>query len=220
MPKKIIIFFGPPGSGKGTQVELLANITDWKKIATGDLFRAEIAAGTKLGQLADRYIKAGKLAPDKITIGLVEKSLKQKTSGFIFDGFPRNKKQLSELLAIFKKILKKNDQIYALEVAVSDKEVKQRLGQRRMCACGKVYHLVYNPPINQGVCDICGGQLFIRNDDKPAVIARRLKVYHHDGEPLLGYWQKQNKLIKINGEQAIRKIHEEIMERLKELKLA
>lgn len=219
MSKTIIIFFGPPGSGKGTQAELLAKKTDWQKISTGDLFRAEIAAGTKLGKLADKYIKVGKLVPDKVTVSLVEQSLKQKAVGFIFDGFPRNKKQLNELLVVFKKILKNHDRLYAIEVAVSDREVKQRLGQRRMCACGKVYHLVYNPPINQGVCDICGGQLFIRNDDKPAVIAHRLKVYHKEGEPLLDYWQKQDKFIKINGEQAIKKIHEEIMEKLKVLKL-
>jgi len=219
MPKTIIIFFGPPGSGKGTQAEMLEHKTGWKKISTGDLFRAEIEAGTKLGKLADKYLKAGKLAPDKLTMGLVEKSLKQKASGFIFDGFPRNKKQLSQLFDLFKKELKKNDQVYALEVAVGDKEVKQRLSQRRMCACGKVYHLVYNSPINAGVCDICGSKLFIRNDDKPAVIAHRLKIYHHKGEPLLDYFKKQGKLIKINGEQAIKKIHEEIIEKLKELKL-
>ena len=219
MPKTIIIFFGPPGSGKGTQAERLALQTGWKKISTGDLFRAEIAAGTALGKLVEKYIKAGKLVPDKFTVGLVAKSLKQKTSGFIFDGFPRNKKQLNELLAMFKKILKKNDRIYALEVAVSDREVKQRLGQRRICACGKVYHLVYNPPINPGVCDICGAKLFIRNDDRPKVVAHRLKVYRHDGEPLLDYWQKSGSLLKINGEQAIKKIHEDIMEKLKELRL-
>jgi len=219
MSKKIIIFFGPPGSGKGTQAEMLARITDWKKISTGDLFRAEITAGTKLGKLADKYIKNGKLVPDKVTVSLVEKGLKQKSSGFIFDGFPRNRRQLNDLLAIFKKAFKKNDQVYALEVAVSDKEVKQRLSQRRMCACSKVYHLVYNPPINDGVCDICGGELFIRNDDKPKVIAHRLKLYHSEGKPILDYWQKQSKLIKIDGERPIKKIHEEIIEKLKALKL-
>lgn len=198
---------------------MLANKTDWKKISTGDLFRAEIAAGTKLGKSADKYLKAGKLVPDKITVTLVEQGLKQKTSGFIFDGFPRNRRQLNDLLVIFKKALKKNDQVYAIEVAVSDKEVKQRLSRRRLCACGRVYHLVYNPPINGGVCDICGGKLFIRNDDKPKVIAHRLEFYHGEGESALGYWQKQNKLIKIDGEQPIKKIHEEIMEKLKELKL-
>ncbi len=219
MSKKIIIFFGPPGSGKGTQAEMLAKKTDWKKISTGDLFRAEIAAGTKLGKAAAKYLKSGKLVPDKVTVSLVERSLKQKASGFIFDGFPRNKKQLSELLIIFKKILKKNDRVYALEVAVGDKEVKQRLSQRRMCACGKVYHLVYNPPINAGVCDICGGKLFTRNDDKPKVIAHRLRIYHHEGEPILDYFKKQGKLIKIDGEQPIQKIHDEIMEKVKGLKL-
>ncbi|MFH0955655.1 MAG: nucleoside monophosphate kinase [Candidatus Falkowbacteria bacterium] len=235
MSKKIIIFFGPPGSGKGTQAEMLAQKTDWKKISTGDLFRAEIAAGTKLGKLSDKYVRSGKLMPDKATLSLVERSLKQKVSGFIFDGFPRNQHQLNNLLVIFKKALKKNDQVYAIEVAVSDKEVKQRLSQRRMCACGKVYHLFYNTPINAGICDICGGKLFIRNDDKPKVITDRLKLYHVESEPILDYWQKQgspheirsgrseaisrSKLIKINGEQPIKKIHEEIMEKLKELKL-
>lgn len=236
MSKTIIIFFGPPGSGKGTQAEMLASKTDWKKISTGDLFRTEIAAGTKLGKLADKYLKAGKLVPDKITLTLVEQGLKQKATGFIFDGFPRNRRQLNDLAVIFKKALKKNDQVYAALVAVSDKEVKQRLSQRRMCACGRVYHLVYNPPINAGVCDICGGKLFIRNDDKPKVIAQRLKLYHGESEPILDYWQKQGspreipakagseaisrgKLIKIDGEQAIKKIHEEIMAKLKELKL-
>ena len=219
MSKTIIIFFGPPGSGKGTQAEMLAKITDWKKISTGDLFRAEIAAGTKLGKLANKYMQAGKLVPDKVTIKLVEQSLKQKASGLIFVGFPRNKKQLNDLLAIFKKSLKKNDKVYAIEVAVSDKEVKERLSQRRMCTCGKVYHLVYNPPINQGVCDICGGKLFIRNDDKPKVIADRLKIYYSQSDAMLNYWQKENKLIKIDGEQAIKVIHLEIIEKLKELGL-
>ncbi|MDP2709231.1 MAG: nucleoside monophosphate kinase [bacterium] len=219
MPKTFIIIFGPPGSGKGTQAGMLAAKTGWKKISTGDLFRAEIAAETKLGKSAGRYIKAGKLVPDKLTFGLVEKSIKQKAVGFIFDGFPRNKKQLAELRTMLNKVMKKNDKLYALDIAVSDQEVKQRLSRRRMCACGKVYHLVYNAPINQGVCDMCGGKLFVRNDDQPKVIVHRLKVYHHDGEPLLDYFDKQGKLIKINGEQAIKKIYEEVMGKVKELSL-
>lgn len=236
MAKTILIIFGPPGSGKGTQAEMLAQKTGWKKISTGDLFRAEISAKTALGKRVEKYLKAGKLVPDKLTINLVEKGLKQKAGGFIIDGFPRNSKQLKNLLAIFEKLLKKNDVVFALEVAVSDREVKQRLSKRRICSCGAVYHLIYNPPINQGVCDICGEKLFIRNDDKPKVISDRLKIYRKQGSPLLDYWQKQGspheirrsrseaisrgKLIKINGEQAIKKIHEEIMEKLKELKLA
>lgn len=219
MRKIIIIIFGPPGSGKGTQAELLAKKTDWKKISTGDLLRAEISAGTELGKSAGRYVKRGGLVSDKITISLIEKSLNRKASGYIFDGFPRDKTQLSELAVIFKKILKKNDKICALEIAVSDDEVKRRIGKRKMCACGKVYHLIYNAPINSGICDICGEKLFTRNDDKPKVIARRLKNYHHNCEPLIDYWKKQGKLIKIDGERPIKKIHEEILEKLKELKL-
>lgn len=219
MPKNILIFFGPPGSGKGTQAEMLAKVTGWKKISTGDLFRAEIAAKTSLGKRVEKFLKAGKLVPDDTTVSLVEKSLKKKADGYIFDGFPRNAKQLKKLLVIFEKSLKKNDRVYALEIAVSDKEVKQRLGQRRMCACGAVYHLLYNAPINQGICDICGGELFTRNDDKPKVIAGRLKIYHKQGAPLLDYWKKTSKLIKIDGEQSIKKIHNEVMGRLKELKL-
>lgn len=236
MPKKIIIFFGPPGSGKGTQADLLAKKTGWEKISSGDLLRSEVAAETRLGKLADKYLIAGKLVPDKLLIDLVADSLKKKVQGFIFDGYPRNKKQLKDLLAMFKKIIKTDDQIFALEVAVSDQEVKQRLGRRRMCGCGAVYHLTYNPPINQGVCDICGQKLFIRNDDKPKVIAHRLKVYHQDGELIFDYWQKQGspheipakagseaisrgKLIKIDGEQPIAKIHNEIMQKLEGLKL-
>lgn len=219
MPKTIIIFFGPPGSGKGTQADLLAKTAGWEKISMGDLLRSEVAAETKLGKLAGKYLKAGKLVPDKLLVNLVALGLKKKARGFIFDGYPRNKKQLTDLLAMFKKITKPNDKIFALEVAVGDKEVKQRLGQRRMCGCGAVYHLIYNAPITQGVCDICGGKLFTRNDDKPKVIAHRLKVYHQAGEPVLDYFKKQGKLIKINGEQPIKTIHAEIMAKLKDLKL-
>ncbi len=216
MPKTIIIIFGPPGSGKGTQSEMLSKKTDWKKISTGDLLRAEIAAGTELGKSAGKLVKAGKLVPDKIVVNLVKKSLNKKMAGFVFDGFPRNKTQLNELLAILKNFFKKNYKIFALEIVVSDNEALHRIGQRIMCACGKVYHLAYNAPINEGICDICGGKLFVRNDDKPKVIAGRLKNYHHDCKPLFDYFKKYEEFIKIDGEQAIKKIHEEIVEKLKE----
>jgi len=219
MSKTVIIFFGPPGSGKGTQAELLVKKTGWKKISTGDLLRFEVAAGTKLGKLANKYLGKGKLVPDRLLIDLVDKGLRGRARGFIFDGYPRNLKQLKDLLLMFKKRIKLSDPVYAFLVAVSDAEVKQRLGERRSCACGAVYHLKYNPPINDGICDICGKKLFTRNDDKPKVIAHRLKVYHQQGKPIIDYWQKQGKLIGINGEQPIAKIHEEIMARLKELKL-
>ena len=219
MLKNIIIFFGPPGSGKGTQADLLSKKTGWKKISTGDLLRAEAAAGTKLGKLVDKYIKSGKLAPDRLLVNLVDGGLKGRLPGFIFDGYPRNLKQLNDLSAILKKRVKKSDPVYAILVATGDKEVKQRLGLRRVCPCGTTYHLEYNPPINPGICDICGQKLFVRNDDKPRIIAPRLRVYHHDIKSVLDYWRKQGKLIEINGERPIKRIHEEIMEKLKGLRV-
>jgi adenylate kinase len=217
MAKTIIIFFGSPGSGKGTQADLLSKKTGWKKISAGDLLRAEVAAGTKIGKMAGKFLIAGKLVPNRLLIGLMDSGLRKKALGYIFDGYPRNSDQQKDFLLMLKKRTKKSDQIYALEVGVGDKEVKERLGLRRMCPCGAVYHLTYNPPINAGICDICGGKLIIRNDDKPKVIAHRLKVYHRASKALLDYWQKQGRLIKINGEQPIKRIHEEIINKLKEL---
>lgn len=213
--KRILIFFGPPGSGKDTQIDLLSKKTGWKKISTGGLLRDEIALKSKLGKQVEKCMKTGDLVLDKLLINLVSKKLKQKVKGFIFDGYPRTMGQLKDLLSIFKKYLKKNDQVLSLLIIVSDKEVKRRLSKRRICACGAVYHLKYNPPINNNVCDICHKKLFIRNDDKPKIIVNRLKIYHQNSEPIFDYWQKQGKLIKINGEQPIAKIHKEITQRLK-----
>ncbi|MDO9399216.1 MAG: nucleoside monophosphate kinase [bacterium] len=217
--KTILIFFGPPGSGKGTQADLLSQKTGWKKISTGDLLRSETALKSPLGKQAEKYMKAGKLVPDKLLIDLVAKSLKQKTEGFIFDGYPRNIEQQKALSNMFEKCLKKNDQVVSLLVDVSDKEIKHRLSQRRVCSCGAIYHLKYNPPINKGICDVCRQKLFIRDDDEPKIINHRLKIYHQNSEPIFDYWQQIGKLIKINGEQPIAKIHKEILQKLKELKL-
>lgn len=216
--KTILIFFGPPGSGKGTQADLLLKENNWKKISTGDLLRAETALKSSLGKQAERYMKAGKLVPDKLIIDLVKKSLKQKVNGFIFDGYPRTYRQLKDLLEMFKKCLKKDDQILTFLVDVSDKEVEHRLSQRRMCSCGSVYHLIYNPPINKGICDVCHQKLFVRDDDKVKVIKNRLEIYHQNIKLILDYWQKAGKLIKINGEQSINKIHQDLIEQLKILK--
>jgi len=219
MAKIILFFLGPPGSGKGTQINLLSQKTGWKKISIGDLLRAEVVLKSKLGKQVEKLQKTGNLVPDKLLINLVSKSLNQKTNGLIFDGYPRDMGQLRSLLNIFKKYLKKNDQALTLLITINDKEVKQRLSQRRMCACGAVYHLKYNPPINKNICDICSKKLFIRNDDKLKVVEHRLKVYYKNIKPVLDYWQKIGKLIKINGEQNINKIHKDISAKLKELKL-
>lgn len=218
MAKKILIFFGAPGSGKGTQSDLLANKTKLTKITTGDLLRSEVAAGSVLGKKAKGYMQKGVLVPDSLIKDMILKRLESASkSGYIFDGYPRNLKQLEDLEEIFAKIVKKNDLVYGIEVAVSDSEVKRRLGGRRACVCGAVYHLKYNPPKKTGKCDVCGKKLFIRKDDKPKVISNRLKVYHNESEPVLDYFRKGGNLIKINGEQSIAKIHRDIMGKLKKL---
>ena len=221
MVKTIIIFFGPPGSGKGTQADRLAEKTGWRNIAVGELLRQEQLKGTKLGRQAAKYMAVGKLFTDGLIKDLVAKHLKRKPipAGIIFDGYPRQASQHQDLLALLKNWSGKNDRVYALEIAISDREVKQRLTARRSCSCGAVYHLKYNPPKVKNFCDLCGQKLFIRVDDRPAVIDRRLKLYHQQIKPLLNYYQKQKRLIKINGQQPIKKVHQEINKKLKMLKL-
>ncbi|MEK7203311.1 MAG: nucleoside monophosphate kinase [Patescibacteria group bacterium] len=211
MAKAILIVFGPPGSGKDTQINLLLQKTGWKKISTGELLRAESVLKSKLGKQAKKCMDAGDLVLNKLLINLVIKKLKQKAKGFIFDGYPRNHGQLKDLLNMFKKYLKKSDKVLALLIDVSDKEVKQRLSQRRVCACGEVYHLKYNQPTSKNVCNICRKKLFIRDDDKPKIIAHRLKIYRKNNKPIFDYWRNIGKLIKINGEQSIDKIHKDLI---------
>lgn len=220
MLKIILIIFGPIGSGKGTQAEMLAQKTNWKKISTGDLFRQELKLKSNLGKQAKKYMSVGQLVPDDLTKKIVVKHVKlnYRKSGFIFDGYPRNKKQLDDLLEFFKYYFKES-LIYALEVAVRDKESRHRIGGRLSCSCGAVYHIDYNPPKKDKICDICKRKLFIRFDDKPKAISQRLNIYHNQVEPLFNYWRKRNRLIKIDGEQPIAKIHKDIIIKLRKLNL-
>lgn len=225
--KPVIIFFGPAGSGKGTQADLLVKKTGWHKITMGELLRREIRLKTNLGRKARKYLLKGVLVPDNLTNKLLIKHLLKSKSakGLIFDGYPRSYNQLNNLLSLLKKTIYKNvdlnsiTKFFSIFLQVSDKEVKQRLGNRRSCSCGAVYHLKYKPSKLKEICDFCGGKLIIRDDDKPKAIAARLKVFHHQVKPVLNYFRKNNKLITINGEQSIAKIHGDIMIKLKRLKL-
>ncbi|MEA3463573.1 MAG: nucleoside monophosphate kinase [Patescibacteria group bacterium] len=255
--KTFLIFFGPPGSGKGTQADVLAKKLKLPVICPGDLLRHEIELRTEIGRKVRPTLNAGELVTEIIVGSLVEQRLQRcdAEKGAIFDGYPRRQKQLNFLIKILlaagvshaallpSKIagnatsqychalpearLRKSGAaggmtscsclIYAILVDVSDKEVKQRLGGRRICDCGAVYHLKYNPPKKRGVCDLCGKKLYIRNDDKPAVIADRLRLYHRQTKPLLDYFQQRGKLIKINGEQSIKDVEKEIWGSVKQL---
>jgi adenylate kinase len=194
-----LVLVGPPGAGKGTQAEFIAAHLAVPKISTGEIFRANVVAGTPLGVEAKRYMDAGQLVPDKVTIDMVRERLAEPdaTDGFLLDGFPRTTPQavaLDKLLADLGTALD-----LVLELVVDDDEVIRRLSGRRTCrGCGKIWHVEFDPPIHEGVCDRCGGILFQRDDDKPETVAERLRVYARDTSPLVDYYGAQGKLVGID----------------------
>lgn len=221
MPRIFLVFFGPPGSGKGTQAQKIAQRIKAPVISTGDLLRQETKTKTVVGREAIIYIKRGQLVPDVIVAKLISKRLSKADikSGAVFDGYPRKRQQQRFFLDKIKTILKPNDRLYAVLVEVSDREALRRLGGRRACICGAIYHLKFKPPKKAGRCDLDGRKLFIRDDDRPEVIRDRLKTYHRQSQPLLDYWKKNNKLIELNGEQSIAGAYNELVKKLKAKKI-
>ncbi len=211
--KKIIVF-GPIGSGKGTQAEIIAEYFNIPKIATGEIFRDNIIRETQLGKEAKKFYDLGKLVPDGLTNQLVESRLKEKDcqKGFILDGFPRNLIQARALE-------KFADLDLALEIWISDKEAFFRITERRVCQNGHVYHLKFNPPKVNLLCDKCGQKLFIREDDKPEIVKSRLKIYHQETEQLLDFYREKGILMKINGEQPIPDVTKEIFNKIEKKSL-
>jgi adenylate kinase len=194
-----LVLVGPPGAGKGTQAEFIAAHLAVPKISTGDIFRANVANGTPLGQQAKRYMDAGQLVPDEVTINMVRDRLAEPDAadGFLLDGFPRTVPQATALDKLLADLGTGLDLV--LELVVDDDEVIRRLSGRRTCrGCGKVWHLEFDPPTKQAVCDRCGGELFQRDDDKPETIAERLRVYARDTAPLIQYYGAQGKLVGID----------------------
>ncbi|MER5862568.1 adenylate kinase [Kitasatospora sp. NPDC002040] len=194
-----IVLVGPPGAGKGTQAHVLAKTLSIPHISTGDLFRANISQGTPLGLEAKAYMDAGRLVPDEVTIGMAKDRMSQPDAGngFLLDGFPRNlgqAKALDEILVEFGIAL---DGVLDLEVP--EDEVVKRIAGRRLCRNdgGHVFHVVYNPPKAEGVCDECGGELYQRSDDTEAKVRTRLEVYHTETEPIIEYYNQQGLLVTI-----------------------
>jgi len=205
-----LIIFGPQGSGKGTQAKILSEKLKIPHISSGYIFRENINNQTKLGKKAKEYIDQGHLVPDKLTVELIKERLNQADCkpGFILDGYPRTLAQAQALDQIVK-IAK------ALEVWISDKESIMRISGRRTCSgCDTVFHLKFNSPAKENICDKCGGQLFIRDDDQEEVIKKRLELYHQQTEPLINYYKTQNKLIKIDGQPPIPEVTKEIFKKL------
>ena len=192
--KKNIILMGPPGAGKGTLAQQLITL-GFVHISTGDMFREAIKAGTELGKLADSYIKHGDLVPDEVTIGLVKERLSKDdcANGFLLDGFPRTLPQAEALEKLTKEIARPIDAVINLDC--EQKELVRRISGRRVCKnCGAPYHIDTMKPKVDGVCDICGGPLYQRNDDNEEALKVRLNHYVNETKPLLDFYQERGLL--------------------------
>jgi adenylate kinase len=195
-----LILLGPPGSGKGTQGETLREDLELPYYATGDILRAAVREGTDLGQTAKEYMDRGDLVPDEVIVGVIAERIDKPEAddGFILDGFPRTVPQ-AEALG------EKMDELgrsltAAVLIEVSDEEVVRRLGGRRSCPNGHIFHVEFDPPEKEGVCDVCGEELFVREDDKPDVIRHRLEQYAEKTAPLVDYYDERGLLERVDGD--------------------
>lgn len=209
-----ILLFGAPGAGKGTQSELLVKNLGFTQISTGDLFRSAIKDKTALGQTAQSFMDKGELVPDSVTVGMVDEVLaKLNGKDFILDGFPRN---VAQAEALGKILSQRHMEIgKAIFLEVPSEALLSRLTGRRVCkSCGAVYHIDSKPSRVAGVCDVCGGEVIQRNDDREEVIATRLKTYAESTTPLKQYYKNQGKLVAVDGhretEQVFRSIKTEL----------
>jgi len=206
-----ITIMGPPGGGKGTQAEILCEKLAIPHISTGAIIRNSIREKTELGKVAEDYIAKGQLVPDKLVIDMVSKRLQEKDceNGYILDGFPRTLPQAYAMDEIGIEL------DYALNLLVADEVIVERLSGRRECkACAAPYHVKFNPPEKDGVCDKCGGVLITRADDVPDTIRQRLDVYHSETEPLIDFYKNKNILVNVAGKDTIEDTTKEVLEAL------
>ena len=195
-----IIMLGAPGAGKGTQAKRIAEKYGIPHISTGDIFRANIKNQTELGMKAKAYMDQGALVPDELTLELIMDRFTKDDckNGYVLDGFPRT---IPQAEALTKALADKQDAVdFAVNVDVPDEAIVSRMSGRRAClACGGTYHIKFNPTKVDGICDACGGELVLRNDDKPETVQKRLDVYHEQTQPLIEYYQNQNILKEVDG---------------------
>ncbi|HEX7058602.1 MAG TPA: adenylate kinase [Solirubrobacterales bacterium] len=195
-----LVLLGPPGSGKGTQGERLRDDVQLPYYATGDILRTAVREGTELGKAAKRYMDSGDLVPDEVIVGVIAERIdsEEAADGFILDGFPRTVPQAEALDRKLEELGRSLTGVLLIDV--SDEEVVRRLGGRRTCEeNGHVFHLEFNPPEKEGVCDIDGSPLGVRDDDEPEVIRKRLATYHEKTEPLIDHYDRQSLLHRIDG---------------------
>lgn len=212
-----IIMLGAPGAGKGTQAKKIAARYHVPHISTGDIFRANIKNGTELGRKAKTYMDQGLLVPDELVVDLVVDRVNQEDckEGYVLDGFPRTIPQAEALDKTLASLGQKMD--YAINVEVPDDNIVTRMGGRRACVgCGATYHLVYAPAKEEGICDSCGGELILRDDDKPETVTKRLNVYHEQTQPLIDYYTQAGILKEVDGTADIEDVFREITEILGE----
>jgi adenylate kinase len=210
--KQVVIFFGPPGSGKGTQSDMLGEHLRLPVISPGELLRHEREKKTAIGLAAEDRMAKGKLLPDSMVEEVLAKRLSKRDTakGFVLDGFPRRLPQLRKLVKILESLDVDGESVTAIYVRVRDTEVRKRISGRRVCDCGAAYHLVHNPPHKAGRCDLCGSKLQIRQDDKPQIIRDRLETFHELNAPMLEYFRKRGRLFTVDGEEPIDEVHENI----------
>lgn len=195
-----IIMLGAPGAGKGTQAKMIADKYGVPHISTGDIFRANIKNGTELGMEAKKYIDQGLLVPDELTVRILLDRVAQDDckNGYVLDGFPRTIPQAEVLDS---ELTKLGDHIdYAINVDVPDENIVKRMSGRRAClTCGATYHIEHVPPKKEGICDVCGSELVLRDDDKPETVKNRLNVYHEQTQPLIDFYTEKGVLKTVDG---------------------
>ena len=207
-----IIMLGAPGAGKGTQAKQIAAKFSIPHISTGDIFRANIKANTELGKKAKEYMDQGMLVPDSLTLELIMDRFTNAdcANGYVLDGFPRT---IPQAEALTKALADKGETIdFAINVEVPDESIVNRKSGRRAClTCGATYHIMFNAPAKENVCDTCGAELVLRDDDKPETVLKRLSVYHEQTQPLIDYYKNEGVLREVDGTQDMNKVFDDIL---------
>ena len=210
-----LILLGPPGAGKGTQAKSLSDDYEIPQISTGDMLREAIKAGTEMGQKAKSFMNAGSLVPDEVVIGIVADRIQQQdcSHGFMLDGFPRTTAQADALADMLGKQGRKIDHVVCIQA--NNEELVARLSGRRTCrACMAPYHIKFNPPQQEGVCDKCGGELYQRDDDQEKAIRARLVTYENQTQPLIKYYEKLSLLRPVDGVGGLNEVYSRIKKAL------